>query len=268
MIRISYKDGQNWESESNLFVNWDNLHELYKNNPQGQVRIQPNYLAPELITDTWDGKIFDVQHIRWDAYYVEFWIKESELQEISRIQSCETIYIADLDNNLNHTVDMQTSEFLTFNELERVVDTSNWKISFIYRTNKTIINKASLTPLQTNNIATAFDDGSTVTNETFYTDFDVLPAQEDTDQNNFSNESGTDITGKAISKNSSLVVFYLSRTNANTLKKEFERAQTITLNSTTVLANRIVEYEPIGEGLIKCIVNCLTETIVNYPLAV
>ncbi|GAG59555.1 unnamed protein product [marine sediment metagenome] len=266
MVRISYKDGQSWESESNLFVNWDNLHEVYKDS-QGQVRIQPNYLAPELITDTWDGKIFDVQHIRWEAWYLEFWIKESELQEISRIQSCKTIYVADLDNNLNHTVDMQTSEFLTFNEPERIADTSNWKISFIYRTNKTIINKAS-SILNTSNIATAFDDGSTVTNETFYTDFDILPTQEDTEADQFSNESSVNITGKAVSKNTSLVVFYLSRTDANTLKKEFERAQTITLNSTTVKENRIVEYEPIGEGLIKCIVNCLTESEVNYPLAV
>lgn len=268
MIRISYGDGQNWIDINGLVRNWDNLAELYKDVSGGQVRPQPNYLAPELVTDSWNGKVSDIQHIRWDAWYLEFWIKEGEVQEASRLQSCDTIIISDLDNNLTHAVDMQTSEFLQFNEPERIADTSNWKVSFIYRTNKTIINKGVLTPLQTNTLTTAFDDGTTVTNKTFYTDFDVLATQEDSELSQHSNELGSNTTGKVVSRNSSQVVFYKTRPDANTLKEEFERAQTITLNTIPVLENRIVEYTPIGEGLIKLVVSCLTEVEVEYPLNV
>ena len=94
-VRIAYQDNQNWTDLDSKVTEWTNLRDLYKDQ-----RVQPAYLAPEVTTDTWDGKTFDVQHIRWNAWYLEFWIKESELQEISRLQSCRTIIVTDLDNNL------------------------------------------------------------------------------------------------------------------------------------------------------------------------
>lgn len=260
MIRISYKDGNNWESIDGVFRNMIDMSELYKNE-----RVQPYYIAPLIVTDTWNGRTIKLQEIFSKSWYVEFSVKEDQLHEVQAIKSCDFVYITDLTTNLKQTVNMQTVDPIIFNEPERIEKTSNWKISFIYKVDKTIINKQTSAPNQTNTLVTSFDDGTTVTNKTFYTDLELIERQQDTILNNIDNDDGVNVLVKATQRKENLLVFYLLPSDANILKKEFERAQTILINSISVLENRSVTYTEVGENLIKCLVSCLIENQVYYP---
>ena len=263
MIKISYKDGQDWVNIDGEVRSWTNSYDMFKSG-----RVQASYLAPTFITDTWNGVIYDIQHVRRNVWFLEIFFKESELQEISKLQSCSTIVVKDLDNNLTHNVDMTSSELLVFSEPERIFDTSESKVIIQYQTKKTVINKGVLAPNQTNTLITSFDNGTSVDINTFYTDFVTIDEQQDTDPDTFSNDSGVNTLTKAISQKRRKVVFYMLIADANIFKREFERAQTITLNAVTVLENSQVEYTAIGEGLIKVVAECLIESEVSYPLDV
>jgi len=137
LVKISFKDSENWINVNSETINWDNLSEFYKDE-----EVAPSYIPPQIFGDTWNGKEHDVQHLRWDVYRLEIIAQSSEIIELSRMQSCDTILIQDINSNMPiQIVDMQKSEWLSFAEPERVGNTSSWILVLIYRTNKTVINK-------------------------------------------------------------------------------------------------------------------------------
>ncbi len=122
-----------------------------------------------------------------------------------------------------------------------------------------------------NVVRTAYDNGTSVTTTDFGTPFEIAEITEDTESEKSSNNDGVSVLDRAVTRQIKQLKFFYLRTNANSLKKEFERAQTITINPTgtpiTVLENRIVSTEDFGDGMTKLIVDCLFVSDVIYPSA-
>ncbi len=252
MIKISYKDGQNWTDINGNVRNWTNAYDLYKDK-----RVQAAYLAPEITTDIWNGKIHDVQHIIWDMWHLEFWIKESELQEVNKLKSCSIITLTDIDNNLNHTVDMQSGDFLNFSEPERVADTSNWQVIIEYRTNKTIINKIN-----------ALSDKVTITlNSTFYSKFAKVNYTNELLQKLKQWDSSLNKPLISSNKQGNNILLYLSESELATFKSEYNRYE-LSIDAVNVIEKLPLEISEIGEDLYKVLFSGITSSndyIISYP---
>jgi len=257
-LKISYRDKNNWIRFDGKVVSLSNYRDLFK-----ESRILPAFAAPQIITHSWNNQIFDIQHITYDSYLVEFIIKESELNEINRLQSCSEIKINDLDNSIEHLINIESISEFEVSEPEQIELTANYKVIIKYKINKTIINKIN-TVNNSHNITTSFDNGTGTINKTFYTDFDLLSRQEDAKNEIFTYQN-SDYIIQNIASEIKKVLFILSESEANELKKEFERAQNITLDGVSVLENRIVEYTEIGINLIALTIDCVVSKEVNYP---
>jgi hypothetical protein len=154
IIEIQYKDKSDWQSVSGKQISWANYSKKYK-----EERIQPYYVAPFIVTDVWDGKESDIQHVRWTSYYFQLLIKESEIEFINQLKSCSNINIIQYQendsgliiNNSFENIDLIKSEYLSISEPERVGQTTGWKVDIVFRVDRTVINKA-LPIDNTNNI--------------------------------------------------------------------------------------------------------------------
>ena len=153
IIEIKYRDKQNWLSVTGKATNWTNYSKKYKNE-----RVRPYFIAPEIVADTWDGLDHEIQHVIWDSYTFEFYIKESEIQSVNQMKSCSDIQILEYSQNNSGTIlnktyilDIQKSDYLNISEPESVGQTSASKVTITFRTNRTIINK-SLPVLNTNSL--------------------------------------------------------------------------------------------------------------------
>jgi hypothetical protein len=154
ITEIQYKGKFTWVSESGKETTWDTLSKKYKPG-----RIQPNYVAPTVVKDTWNGKESDIQHISWTSYFFEMFIKESEIEFLRQLKSSDTVNIIQYSddsgtviNKSFENIDLTTSDFLDISDPERAADTSGWKVSVIFRTERTVLSKA-LPVLNTNNIS-------------------------------------------------------------------------------------------------------------------
>lgn len=144
IIEIQYRDKKNWESITGLATNWTNYSKKFKKD-----RVQPWYLTPEVVTDNWNGKEFDVQHKRWDVYFTQIQIKESEKHALSQIKSCSDIkiiqYTEDSSSTIltqTYTLDTTKSDYIEISDPEKIANTSSAIVDIIFRTNRTIIDKA------------------------------------------------------------------------------------------------------------------------------
>lgn len=145
IIEIKYRDKQNWVSLSQKEVKWTNYSKKYKNE-----RVVPAFISPVEVQGTWNGIEHDVQHITWESYFFEMYIKESEIQDINRLKSCSDIIISEYNRNENGTfkvkeyiVDTSKSEYFDIQIEERISQTSAAKVSITFRINKTIVNKGT-----------------------------------------------------------------------------------------------------------------------------
>lgn len=143
IIEIKYKDKLSWESVSGNVTDWTNYSKKYKNE-----RVQPFFVAPEIVPDRWNGVDFDVQHLTHDAFSFSMFIKESEVKNIVQMKSCSDIQILEYTENdngaiLNKTyiLDLQKSDYFQISEPEKVNNTSAFKVTITFRTNRTIIDK-------------------------------------------------------------------------------------------------------------------------------
>ena len=134
-------------------VNWDNYSKKFKDE-----RLQPYYVAPLVVPDAWNGKEHEVQHTSWTSFYFEMFLKESEIHELQKIKSCSDIKIIEYSRTTagliitkTYTLDLSSPEMLIISEPERVNMTSSWKVSVIFRTDRTVINKGD-SILQTNEL--------------------------------------------------------------------------------------------------------------------
>jgi hypothetical protein len=174
ILEIQYRDKVNWESISGKQIDWTNYSKKYKDE-----RVQPYYVAPVPTTDIWNGKESDIQHISWTSYFFEMFIKESEIEFARQLKSCSDINIiqyADdsgtIINKSYENIDLIKADFLEISEPERASDTSGWKVQVIFRTERTVINKAIETfrnnKINFQNNEWTSDFGSTLNG---YTDF-------------------------------------------------------------------------------------------------
>lgn len=241
-LKVSYKDSQNWVDINSNVVNWDTAAETFKDE-----RTYPHYIAPEIVTDIWNGLIHDVQHLRWDAWYIEFWGKESEIHSLAKIQSCDTVIITDIDNDLKHTIDMQTSEWFIFNEPERVADTTNWKISFIYRTNRTVINKFNGLSNQV----------ALVGSSTYNSKYDKLNLPTVSEQINVDWFDGSQKLLRETNKDGFKVLLYMTDANMQLFKADYNQ-NSFTIDAVTVIEKLPLEINQLGIDNYQIIVSVIT----------
>jgi hypothetical protein len=145
ILEIKYKDKASWQTISGDVIEWVNYSNKYKNE-----RIQPYYVAPDIIKDVWNAIEHDVQHVSWTSYYFELFITESEIDFARQLKSCSDIKIAqyseDSDGKIVKTtyenIDLISADYFEISEPERMADTSGWKLSVIFRTERTTIDKS------------------------------------------------------------------------------------------------------------------------------
>jgi hypothetical protein len=143
IIEIQYRDKLNWISIDGTITNWTNYSKKYKDE-----RIQPYYIAPVVVPDTWNGKEHEIQHTSWTSYFFELFLKESEIHQLATLKSCSDIRIieysktdAELIITKTYIPDLSSPEIFIIAEPERASQTSSWKTSITFRTNRTVINK-------------------------------------------------------------------------------------------------------------------------------
>ncbi len=246
LVKISFHDSQNWINSKNETINWDNLTEFYKDEEPA-----PHYLPPQIFEDTWNGKARDVQHIRHDTYQLEFIGKSSELIELSRMQSCDTILIHDINSGMPiQSVDMQKSEWLNFGEPERIADTSSWRLILIYRTNKTVINKFD----GLDNVVTVVGGSGTYNSK-----YEKIPFIGPIEQIKVPWDEGGEKILREINKIGSQVLFYMNKTNMDALKNDWNQNE-FTIDGTDVLEveKLPLEITPLGEDNYKIVLSGIT----------
>jgi hypothetical protein len=155
ITKITYKDKRNWTKEvTGDVTDWANYSEKYIND-----RVQPFYVKPIVVTDIWNGKEYDVQHILHTSHYLEFYIQEDGNSFLRDLNSCSDIVITNITENSDgevlveqfNDIDLIKSSLFEISEPERINFTSSWKVSIIFRTGRTVVNKA-LPIDNTNNI--------------------------------------------------------------------------------------------------------------------
>lgn len=169
IIEIKYRDKTEWvTAATGDQISWTSYSKKYK-----KERIQPFYVTPDIIRDTWNAKEHDVQHVSWVSYWFEIFLKESEIDFLRQIKSCSDIKIiqyAKTDaglviNNSYENIDLSNPDYFEIAETERVADTTGWKTSIKFRTNRTTINK-SLPIDYTNRIALSTGQSNWIISET------------------------------------------------------------------------------------------------------
>jgi hypothetical protein len=251
MVTIKYKDDRNWTDLNGLVTNWSNLSEFYF-----QDRILTNFVQPVEILDSWNGIDNIVQMIHWEAWYIEFYVKESSIHTINDLLACDTVLISD-DTGLEHTVDTRQNEYFQLTPGERIGQTSNIKYTLIYRTNRKVINKGIAT-LNTHNLDINGTD--------FYTDFDIITPKEP-ELSQFTNDGSVLTTSKVITKTFKNLVFYLLESDAYNLRDLYTKTDPslITLDTVyTCLENRDFEPTLLNEGLYRCEIEFLTTSTIVY----
>lgn len=253
-IRISYKDGQDWINKKLQVINWDNYAETFKDE-----RVQPNYVLPEIITDVWNGTISEIQNITFDAWYLEIRIKESEVQSLNRMQSCSDIIITDLENGLTHVVETQKPEWFIINEPERIEKTSNWKFSFIYRTNKTVINKfAALS-----NVVALVGGVST-----YYSKYEKITLLQPVEDIVIPWSDGFNKLVRQTNKTGFRVLLYMDNQNMSAFKNDYN-ANSFTIDTAKVFEKLPLEIFELGEDNYRINVSVITNiNIDNTDLGV
>ena len=242
-VNVKYKDSQNWTDLNGLITNWSSFADVYKDE-----RVQPTYFAPEIITDVWNGRKHDVQHIRHDGWRLEFYGKESELQKLSEMQSCDIILIKDIQNGLDHTVDMQVSEWLVFNDPERISNTSNWRLVLEYRTNKKIINKFN-----------GLDDQVTlIGSSTYNSKYEKLSYNGELEEIRVQWGEGGEKLLQETNNKGFKVLLYLSDSEKETFKNDWNQ-NVFTIDGTDIFRKLPLEITELGEDNFQVIISCITE---------
>ena len=118
MLRISYKNSDALEYDQKI----------------KEGRIHPRNIVPLDLTDTWNRVVIKVQTVYFDGYYVEFFVSNDEVNDVSFLQVADNIIIRDLEQNIEIIADKTSPEDFEYNEPEPIGIGNSWKISFKYLT--------------------------------------------------------------------------------------------------------------------------------------
>lgn len=252
-VEILYKDGQNWERFDGIVTDWTNYSRKIKDS-----RVIPHYVANEHLFDTWNGVEFSLQDVLWESYQFEFTLKESEIPELNRLKSCSDIKIKKHTRNgsvitKEYILDTTKSDYIEIGEPERISNVSLFKTTIIFRTNRTIIFKGGAIN-NTNNII--------VNSNTYYSDFDVLTWNKDTEDVNVEWDSGDLRLFQTVNKEGLQILLYFNNSDLETFLSDLKASSTTTINSTTITEIE-QEVTPIGKDYYKVIIRGVTSTTVN-----
>jgi hypothetical protein len=244
-VKIIYKDGANWVPLSGIniqyFGNSRNLNIT--------TRIIPTFAAPISVVDIWGGRPEKIQEIRFDSYTIQFSCKEDQLNEISRIKSCDSINIVDIANNIDHIADNTTAESFQILEPEKIINTTNYIIRITYRINKTIIDKVSLR----DNVATL--EGFA----TYYSKYEKLKYSEPNVNIEVDWSDGKTKTIRETRNNGHTIVLYFNNSDLSGFLNDFGQGL-FTLDSIPVIKKNSPEVTQIAEDLNKVVLNLVTTT--------
>jgi len=246
-IQLSYKDNQNWATINGNAVYWGDYYELFK-----ESRVVPTFLAPEIVTENWNGKTIDVQHKRWDAYYLEFLVREEEINEINKLQSCSDIVIKDLDSNIRHDLTIENFEHIEISEPEPQDTTTIYKVSIKYRINETIINK----------IDTLSNKSTVVCNNTYHSKFDKLNFAQSPEAVTVKWSDNSDKVLRTITKTGYKTILFLSNSEYTQFISDFTNYN-LTIDSINVIEKRISSDDIIGEDLHRIELELITDISVK-----
>lgn len=255
LVEIKYRDNQIWTSVSGIIIDFTGYSRKYKGE-----RTQPYYVLPEVIQDTFNGQTFDVQHIRHDCFYIEFFVRESELHDLSRMKSCSEIIIIEhsqingvWNRSKEFQLDLTKSDYLEVSEPERAANTTGWKTSIIFRTNRTVINK--ITTQDTSNVLSV---GGTP----YYSIKDTIVFNKDAENVVEQWSDGSERILQTNSKEGQQILLYFIPSDFNDFVTDLKNNNTITINGDSV-KEYSYEHSEVGEGLIKVVVSCVTDNFVT-----
>lgn len=255
-IEILYKDKQNWtRAIDGIVTDWTNYSKKVKDS-----RIIPHYIANELLVDTWNGEEFSLQDTLWESYSFEFTLQELEIFELNRLRSCSDIKIKRFSRNQindlleqEYILDTTKSDYIDIAEPERISDTSLFKTTIIFRTNRTVINKGGAVD-NTNNIV--------VNSVTYYSDFDVLKYNKDTEDLNVEWDDGSLKLFQTINKSGLQILLYFNNSDLETFLANYKASTTTSINGTT-LTELDIQKTPIGKDYHKVVISGVETTTVT-----
>lgn len=221
-----------------------------------------NYLPPIITEDSWNGQTFPVQIDIWDGYQMKVAQRDLSINFLALVQSCKTVIIQDCDTNEIINIDTSASGAITIEPQGRL-GTVNQSFLITFKSNRQL-SYPGIVRNNTYNLKCTYNS----VEYTFYTDKDIINFVNDTETEQFDNESGIKYTSKTISKEGKRMLFYYPETEALFLKKicELTEPANILINEvTTVLENMKCTLTALTEGLYKCEVEAITSSLVNYP---
>lgn len=250
-VKIIYRDGANWIPLSGINIEYfGDTRELNQN-----TRVIPHLLAPEVIIDQWNGEDIKVQEKRYDVYTVQFAAKEDQLNEISKIKSCDSINIVDISNNIDHIADNSTGDSFQISEPEKILNTTNYIIKITYRVNKTIIDKVGIR----SDVVTL--QGS----NTYYSKFDKITYISTNTNIEIPWFDGTTKTLRETKENGYNVLLYLNDGELSVFLEDYGQ-NNFTIDSVPVIKKINPEISSIGHDLNRVVINLVTDVVRNTDL--
>lgn len=253
LIEIFFKSNIDFTNDNEV-IKFDDWQVLRKRGSLIKKHIQPFD-----IIDNVNGKEISVYKEIWDGYYCEFFINENQANLLSIIQACNEILVKDNKNGFSFIADNENSEYFTFEVSEFLAQTSNYRASIIFRTNKKSINLKE---------AINNDYAINANGNIFYTDIKPADIVEDTDIETIDSDKGIETTISTINKKTLQYTFYLNEIDKNNLKQNYENSINIQAlnNGTWVegLENKVVKIENLTKNFFKCTVIFVYESEIYY----
>lgn len=238
---IKFKDGQNWVNIDLEIIDWSAYAQVFKDE-----RVQAHYVPPIVIIDTWNGLEHKVQEISRESHRLEIYIRESEVESINRMISCDDILIDDITNGLNHVVDTSPGQ-LELAELERVADTSNHRVVLIYKTKKTIINKFDALN----------DQVELIGSNTYHSKYDKLSYDGELEEIRVQWGEGGEKLLQETNNVGFRVLLYLTDSEKETFKNDWNQ-NTFTIDAVDIVRKLPLEITELAENIHQVIVSCIT----------
>jgi len=257
ILEIKYKDIRNWQSVTGTVTNWTNYAKKLKSE-----RVIPHFVAPVKTQDTWNGKQFDVQITLHDSFSFDFYIKESEINDLQKIAACSDIIISEYIQgpisilNKSYILDLTTSDLITISEPEKISNTSTFKVNVIFRTNRTIINKTS--PVLNTNYIQVYTTSAIKT----YTDFEIIDWQKDNQDILIDWFDGSKKKIQSTEQSGKQILLYLNSADAKTFISNLKKSTATNINGTSITE---IEFEniEIAQDLHKIIVKGVTASTIT-----
>ena len=242
MVKILYRDKQDWIDVDLEVTDWDSFSDTTKD---GELRASHN--PSEVVTDTWNGVVHKVQEILRKAWFIEFNIKQSELHHLDKMQGCDLIQIQDLTNNIIHDVDNSRPDLFEFNDPEQAGDTADFTVTFIYRTSKTVVNK--FVPLT--NLVTLQGDN------TYYSKYVKLALINEKQETLIQWGTGVPKVLQTSEKTGFSVLLYMTNSELDAFQLDYAE-NNFTIDGVTVIEKLPLLSEELGEGIYKVQIQVVT----------